>query len=187
MLALVLGATLAAATPEADRAAADAKWSRERSLCGGLVRAEGAPPPRWLPETAAEARAVMWDRRYDLAPPCLYEASALWLDADDDKAAKLQALARIRARYDMMRCKTPETARGFPSLAQGWELSVNYKLARTPSGEPAAFARLTKEVLADDATFEYRSELEAVCRDAGGVSGRGAWGGAKNRLRAALK
>jgi hypothetical protein len=161
------------------------RWIDGDSQCWGIFSADRAAGA--APASDDEARATAWERRHDLTPLCLYEAAAWWANLDAENAGELFALAMLRARYDVLRCREPEQARNAPTLFRSVEITVSGQLRARRDQDPAWWPQMLQRTAAADETFRYDGRrLESVCEDAGGATPRSRWRAARDRVRAAV-
>ena len=164
-------------------------WTPEQTDCGRQYQEAGLPLPSWMLEGIPAARESMWDRRRALPAMCLFNASKLWIGIDNGRSADLNALARVRVRYDAMRCREFETnprPNRYVSLAQTRELESSTWLRAVPEGQGDGFrARLSAAAL-DPRTYDYAIDLDPICADRGGARPEADWPDVRARLQQAF-
>jgi len=106
----------------------------QNSHCGGVVRVYMAPPPSWLSDDPVVAGDAIHQRRGAVNALCLFEGAYLLADRDLERAGLLFTMARLRSRYDVARCKQPDGAQSYMSVARSREMSPPPRAGRRCRG-----------------------------------------------------
>lgn len=165
------------------------EWTPEQTDCGREFTASGRALRAWMLEGIPAAREAMWDRRSGLTAMCLFNASKLWIGVDNARSADLNALARVRVRYDAMRCRGFETMRRpnrYVQLAQTRKLESSAWLRAAPEGQGGDFQARLSAAARDPRTWDYDVDLESICADLGGVKPEPEWPAVQARLASAF-
>jgi hypothetical protein len=121
----------------------------------------------------------VWSDRLSHEPLCLYMASTALAASDAAKATDLYVLARVRSRYDFLRCETwphGSSSSATAALRMGAEQALNAAGVKTILPQMIAVARL-------DTTYDYVSDdLEQMC-DGEPLKPVGAWKAEKLQIQ----
>ena len=158
------------------------QWVPQNSHCGGVVRVYMAPPPSWLSSDPVVAGDAIHERRSTVNALCLFEGAYLLADRDVERAGVLFTMARLRSRFDVARCKQPDGAQGYMSVARSREMSPPPALAAAVEADVEANKRWIRAALAEPKMFSDTGNLENICRS-GGVRSGWDWGGIEKQLR----
>ena len=167
--AVVLGLSVASLPVGPDRDASAAPAPRQIAAC---------PDPEAL-VASSQLVSQVWNDRLSHEPLCLYMASSVLAASDAAKATDLYVLARVRSRYDFLRCETwphGSASSATAALRMGAEQALNAAGVKTILPQMIAVARL-------DTTYDYVSDdLEQMC-DGGPLKPASAWKVEKLRIQ----
>lgn len=156
-------------------------WNPDSSACGGLDRKEGQKPPAWLAADHKKAAEEIYTRRGDLNALCLFDGATLMSTVDVERAGVLYNMARIRSRFDTMRCKSQP--KEYPVIVMMREKAPPPPIAAKSKTDKTANKRWVDKALAEPKLFKEESAVDEACADGGGPGPKANWAVAEKDLR----